>query len=264
MTETPGKVPGNGGALAYTEAGSGDIDAVLIHGNFAGKSWWRELLADPPTGMRLIAPDLPGFGESPGGPDFTPSIPRYASSLAGFLDASGVKRPVLVGHSFGAAVAVQLALSDPERFPAMFLLSPAPLTGLRTPRYVYPRLKSFRHDHRGLRRALRRTMITRVPQYLDELVREAQMMHPASFVGNARALSAWDVREKARYYETPVLVASGRRDTLVSPSSARATAHAFPRGKYFDLGHVGHSPQIEAPRLAKFLLSQLVEVSLGG
>lgn len=264
MTETPGKSPGNGGALAHVEAGTGDLTAVLIHGNFAGKSWWRELLADPPPGLRLIAPDLPGFGESTGDPDFTPSIPRYASSLAGFLDASGIRRPVLVGHSFGGAVAVQLALSDPERFPAMFLLSPAPLTGLRTPRYVYPRLKGYRHDHRGLRRALRRTMITHVPPYLDELVREAQMMHPASFIGNARELSSWDVSTKARYFENPVLVASGRRDTLVSPSSASATAHAFPRGKYFDLGHVGHSPQIEAPRLTRSLLSQLVEVSLGG
>ncbi|MBA3425213.1 MAG: alpha/beta fold hydrolase [Rubrobacter sp.] len=264
MTKTPGNTPGKGGALAYLEAGAGDRAAVLIHGNFAGKSWWRELLADPPTGIRLTAPDLSGFGESRAGPDFAPSIPRYARSLAGFLDASDIERPVLVGHSFGGAVAVQLALSDPERFPAMFLLSPAPLTGLHTPRYVYPRLKSYRHDHRGLRRALRRTMITRVPPYLDDLVYEAQMMHPANFTGNARELSAWDVSTKVRYFENPVLVISGNRDTLVSSSSARAIAHAFPRGKYFDLGSVGHSPHIEAPHLTRSLLSQLVEVALGG
>lgn len=260
MTEDLGHVPESDGALACREAGTGECVAVLIHGNFAGKSWWRELLADPPTGARLIAPDLPGFGESPGGPDFTPSIARYASGLADFLDAAGIERPVLVGHSFGGAVATQLALTDPERFPAMLLLSPAPLTGLRTPRYVYPLLKSYRLDHRSLRRALRRTMLTRVPPYLDELVHEAQMMHPASFIGNARVLSAWDVSEKARYYENPVLVASGVRDTLVSPSSARATARSFPAGEYANLGHISHSPQIEAPDLTWSLLSRLLAI----
>jgi len=91
----------------------------------------------------------------------------------------------------------------------MLLLSPAPLLGLHTPRFVYPLLNSYRHDHRGLRRTLRRTMRTRVPPYLDDLVYEAQMMHPANFTGNARVLSHWNVSEKARYYENPVLVASG-------------------------------------------------------
>jgi len=264
MIEAPGSIPGSSGTLAYREAGTGEHVAILIHGNFAGKSWWREILADPPSGARLFAPDLPGFGESPGGQDFVPSIPRYARSLGDFLNATGIDRPVLVGHSFGGVVAVQLALSDPERFPAMLLLGPAPLTGLLTPRYVYPLLKSYRHDHRGLRRALRRTMITNVPPYLDELVYEAQIMHPANFTGNARVLSDWNVNGKARYYENPVLAASGERDTLVSPSSAHATAHAFPRGEYINLGRVGHSPQIEAPCLTRTLLSRLLEAAFDG
>lgn len=264
MIKAPGNIPGSSGALSYLEAGTGEHTAVLIHGNFAGKSWWREILADPPDGTRLIAPDLPGFGESPGGPDFVPSISRYARSLDDFLDDRGIEHPVLAGHSFGGAVAVQLALSDPERFPAMLLLSPAPLTGLRTPRFVHPLLNSYRHDHRGLRRALRRTMRTRVPPYLDELVREAQMMHPANFTGNARVLSDWNVSEKARYYKNPVLVASGERDTLVSPSEVRATARAFPAGEYVNLGYASHSPQIEAPGSVRGLISCLIDaVSIG-
>lgn len=263
MTEALGNTP-DVGALAYREAGTGERAVLLVHGNFAGKSWWRELLAGPPAGAHFLAPDLPGFGESQAGPDFTPSISRYADSLAEFLDAAGIEHPILVGHSFGGAVAVQLALSDPDRFPAMLLLGPAPLTGLRTPRYVYPLLESYRHDHRGLRRALRRTMRTRVPPYLDDLVREARMMHPANFTGNARVLSEWKVDGKARYYASPVLVASGERDNLVSPSSARATARAFPAGRYVSLGRVGHSPQIEAPRLVRGLLSRLIEAAFSG
>lgn len=249
--------------LSFLEAGIGDHAVLLVHGNFASKSWWRELLQDPPPGARLLAPDLPGFGESPGGRGFTPSIARYARGLARFLDAQGIEHPVLLGHSLGSAVALQLALADPGRFPALFLLSPAPLDGLYTPPYLYPLLENYRRDRRALRLALGGLMHTRVPPYLDDLVGDARRMHPAGFVGNARALSGWSVDGAARRYQNPVLVAHGRDDVLVAPSGARATARAFPAGVYVDLGRVGHSPHIEAPEKVKYLLTLLLETLEG-
>ncbi len=244
--------------LSYFEAGDGPASVLLIHGNFAGKQWWRELLADPQPGTRLIAPDLPGFGESYANGTFRPSIPFYARSLTDFLDDLGVERAILLGHSFGGAVATELALSDPGRFPALFLLAPAPHTGLYTPEYLYPLLESYRHDRRGLRMALRQTLGTRVPRYFESLVNEAGRMHPSSFSGNARLLSSWNAASRLHRYKNPVLVASGEYDNLVSIRSAEASARAFPMGAYANLGPVGHSPQIEAPNLVKDLLSQLL------
>ena len=187
-----------------------------------------------------------------------PSIARYARSLARFLDSLKIEYPILVGHSFGSAVATKLALSDPARFPALFLLSPAPLDGLYTPRYLKPILESYRRDRRGLRRSLKRMMRTRVPQYLDDLVDEAQKMHPKNFSGNARLLSEWNLDGQSRFYKKPVLVASGDRDTLVPPSSAEATIRAFPNGAYVLLRNVGHSPQIEASEKVRELLAILL------
>ena len=97
-------------------------------------------------------------------------------------------------------------------------------------------------DRRGLRRSLKRMMRTRVPQYLDDLVDEAQKMHPKNFSGNARLLLEWNLDGQSRLYTNPVLVTSGDRDTLVSPSSAEATTRAFPNGAYALLRNVGHSP----------------------
>ena len=243
--------------MSYLESGYG-WPVLLVHGNFASKSWWRELLADPPPNARLIAPDLPGFGESPGGEKFTPSITRYARSLTRFLDSLDVDHPIIFGHSFGGAVATELALSAPNRFPAMLLLSPAPLDGLYSPRYLDHIPESYRYDRHGLRRALERVMRTRVPPYLDDLVDEAQKMHPANFSGNARLLSEWNLNGRSRFYKNPVLVASGGRDTIVPPYSARATARSFPDGAYALLRNVGHSPQIEAPEKVRELLTILL------
>ena len=217
------------------------------------------MLPDPPSGTRLIAPDMPGFGESPGGEKFIPSITRYARSLARFLDSLEIERPILLGHSFGGAVATELAISAPARFPAMFLLSPAPLDGLYSPRYLDHIPESYRYDRRGLRRALKRVMRTRIPPYLEDLVDEAQKMHPANFSGNARLLSEWNSNGRSRLYTNPVLVACGDRDTIVPPYSAKATARAFPAGAYALLENVGHSPQIEAPEKVRELLSILIK-----
>ena len=230
---------------------------LLIHGNYSGKSWWRELLVEPLPGLRFVAPDMPGFGSSAVNGNFYPSVRFYAKSLRTFLDHLGIEDALVVGHSFGGAVAMELAVSDPERFPGMLLLNTAPPGGLRTPEYLYPVLESYRRDRRALRRVLRRSTRTRVPDYLDELVDEARMMHPAGYSGNARALANWNVSAAARRYPGPVVATSGDRDTLAPPSSARATARAFPAGRYINLGEVGHSPQVEAPHLVRQLLVYL-------
>lgn len=256
QSEAPGKP-----RLSYAEArgsATGQTPVLAIHGNFSSKGWWRELLHDPPPDSRLLVPDLPGFGHSAAGRDFVPSMRLYADALRSFLDDLGVDEAVLLGHSMGGAVAMQLALSEPERFPAMMLLSPAPPQGIDTPDYVYPILKGLRHNRRALRRALKRMMRSRVPGYLEDLVEDARMMHPKGFAGNARLLSQWSLDGNPARYQSPVLVVSGDRDTLVPPSSAESTARAFPGGEHVLLPGVTHSPQIEAPEKVKPLLERFI------
>lgn len=249
-------VEAHGGAFGATVA---ETPVLLIHGNFSGKNWWRELSQDPPEGAHLLVPDLPGFGDSTAGLYFAPSMKLYVDALHGFLDSLDIEQAVLVGHSLGGAIAMQLALSEPERFPGMMLLSPAPPWGLETPDYMYPILKALRHDRRALRRVLRRMMRSRVPGYLEDLVEEAGKMHPKGFAGNARMLSEWTLNGELSSYRNPVLVVSGDRDTLVPPSSVESTARRFPAGEHVLLSGIAHSPQIEAPEKIKPLLTHFLD-----
>src|ERR1700755_2392164 len=105
--------------LPYDEAGTGR-PLVLLHAGIADRSMWSDHLAPlAAAGYRAIAPDLPGFGESPEGPG--PLAP-WADVLA-FLDELGIGEAALVGDSFGAAVALRVAVVAPERARALTLIS---------------------------------------------------------------------------------------------------------------------------------------------
>ncbi len=63
--------------LSYLEAGSGNVPVLLIHGNFAGKLWWRELLNKPLPQTRLVARTSPdsakALADVPSHPQFPPT-----------------------------------------------------------------------------------------------------------------------------------------------------------------------------------------------
>jgi 3-oxoadipate enol-lactonase len=116
--------------LPYDEAGAGPA-VVLLHAGIADRSMWAEHLGPlAGAGFRAIAPDLPGFGEAPavsGGP-----APWTEVMLT--LDGLGVERAVLVGNSFGGAVALRLATVAPTRVAGLVLVSAPPIAFDPSPR----------------------------------------------------------------------------------------------------------------------------------
>jgi pimeloyl-ACP methyl ester carboxylesterase len=107
----------------YLEAGSGP-PAVLLHGLGATGISMLPTLADLARDHRVLAPDLPGFGES-GKPVRAYDPPFYARWLAAFLDAVGVERAVVVGNSMGGRVAIEIGLTAPERVECLVLFAPS-------------------------------------------------------------------------------------------------------------------------------------------
>lgn len=88
---------------------------LALHG-WPQHHWeYRDLLADPPPGLRIIAPDLPGYGWS------GPALHKWAkedvaTDVLALLDALGLQRVLLVGHDWGAYVGYRMILRAPERF----------------------------------------------------------------------------------------------------------------------------------------------------
>ncbi|MEV0135483.1 alpha/beta hydrolase [Dactylosporangium sp. NPDC050688] len=105
----------------------GPIDGppvLLIHGNCSSSGYWEPLLRHLPQDWRIVAPDLRGYGASPAlGVDATRGVRDFADDVAPLLTAFD-RKPVIVGHSLGGGVAMQLLLDHPESIAALVLEAP--------------------------------------------------------------------------------------------------------------------------------------------
>jgi pimeloyl-ACP methyl ester carboxylesterase len=102
---------------------------LLLHGFNGGAGLWApnvEVIAQ--AGFRCLAPDLPGWGETPPLPGFTYQIDELTAWLADFLDRSAPGPVLAVGHSFGGTVALHLALAKPDRVAGLVLANSAGLS----------------------------------------------------------------------------------------------------------------------------------------
>src|SRR5690242_10750697 len=97
--------------LPYDAEGADGPAVVLLHAGIADRRMWSELLPElAAAGYRVIAPDLPEFGDADVGPGKAP----YDAVLE-TMDGLGVEAAVLVGNSLGGAVALRVAAVAPER-----------------------------------------------------------------------------------------------------------------------------------------------------
>lgn len=96
----------------FREQGSG-TPLTLLHGISSGAASWHKQMALP--GYRVLAWDMPGYGESPMLATARADAGAYADALARMLNRAGVQKTVLVGHSLGALVAAAFAARYPQR-----------------------------------------------------------------------------------------------------------------------------------------------------
>lgn len=103
----------------------GSTDVVFVHGNCSSSAFFDRLLAELPDEVQGLAVDLRGFGDTDPKPiDATRGMRDFADDLAALLDTEGIHQPVLVAHSAGAGVVLQLAIDQPDRIGPLVLEAP--------------------------------------------------------------------------------------------------------------------------------------------
>jgi pimeloyl-ACP methyl ester carboxylesterase len=115
----------DGVTLRYLDAGAGDPPLLFVHGWTCNTTSWRAQVSHFATTNRVVALDLRGHGESDK-PDQDYTIDGFVDDVAWFARETGLDKPVVIGHSMGGVIALNLAHSHPDVARAVVLVD-APL-----------------------------------------------------------------------------------------------------------------------------------------
>jgi pimeloyl-ACP methyl ester carboxylesterase len=233
---------------------------VLIHGAGCNLEDMRLALGERLAARhRIILIDRPGMGWSTRS-DKNGNSPAYqAAMLRDVLDRLEIKRAVIVGHSWGAALAARFALDFPDHVAALVLLAPPlyPIPRKATWLYVlfampyagwiYARTLALPVGFLFLGLALASAFLPQLPPR-HYLKRSAAflLLRPETFIANARDMAdlTSNLAAQAERYPTltmPILLMTGYFDLVVQPMrNAFAFATALPRAKLVTLAGIGH------------------------
>ncbi|MBI5067884.1 MAG: alpha/beta fold hydrolase [Deltaproteobacteria bacterium] len=195
----------------------GPVPVVFLHSAAGDGTHFAAQLAHLRATRRALALDLRGHGRSPAGASL--EVDDAAGDVLAALDARGVDRFTLVGHSWGGAVAVAVAGRAPQRVAGLLLLDPASDGRLLPPEVAEGLRRSLRDDYQGVVRAYWASMLVGArPAVRERLLSEIDRAPRSLVIGTLDSLLTFDpVTPLGRY--------RGPRRTVITPLNDRPDAY---------------------------------------
>lgn len=252
--------------LFWDRAGSGE-PLLLLHGIGSTHDDFTALRPQLDAHYRILAPDLPGHGDSPALPG-RPTIAAMAAAIEADLDELGVGRVHVLGNSIGARIALELAVRGRAR--SVVAISPS---GLNTPAE-----RAYQGVVLGTNRLALQTLRPLVPLAARTVVGRSLLlagMRSTPWLSSeveARALRdgfadadgfwemLWwgiltDVPTGLQRIDCPVILAQGTVDVIGAGQTPRYLA-TIPTARYVPLLGAGHAPQSDTPDAIVALVRQ--------
>lgn len=254
-------VTASGVRLRVVERGTGP-KLLLLHSLFMDHSTWDAVAHELARDYCVIAPDLPGYGESekPAPSRFAYDIDAFTSAIADLYAALSLGRAAVLGHGLGGAIALTLAARHPELVSELVVVD-ALAEGAKP--WLYGRLAqlpvagSFVFKQllgRSLFGAYFRELFLadasrisndRLDNYYESFNTPAAR---GSVLATLRAtVDARPVAAQTSRIQKPTLVVWGRNDRLLPAAVGQRLAREI-RGARFELLDAGHAPQEERPQ----------------
>jgi pimeloyl-ACP methyl ester carboxylesterase len=249
------------GRVSTMSAGKGPT-IVMLHGLGATKiEFLPTLAALAPNGWRVVAIDLPGFGDSDKPFPAAYDARFFSKWVVATLDALELDHAHVLGHSMGGRVALEVAMEAPDRTdrlvamtPSMAWLSQRPWTPFL--KVVRPELGIIQPTPKHFTDGIVRRLVPESDHHLiapalDEFMRSYLTPRGrVAFYASARNIALENSKpfwSRLEQLSPETLFIWGRRDTLVPIGFARHVRRALPAASHVELD-CGHVPQLECPR----------------
>jgi len=246
----------DGVELVYSTAGAGEPALVFIHGGMANRGFYDGQLKAFAGRHRVIAPDLPGHGES--GSNRTKwGIPEWGADVKAVLDAEKVNTFIIFGNSLGGPVAVETALLCPGRVLGVVGVDTfQQIDFVMTAEEVGPRAKAFGDDYAA---ALKEMIGLLFHKDADPaLVADAEKRMSGTPPEAARAMllgmAGYDHGASVRRLAAPLRAINGD----LYPTDIEGSRKLKPDFDAVVMTHVGHYPMLERPQEFNRLVAEMV------
>lgn len=249
----------DGAEWPYLEGGPADGDVIVfVHGFGADKDNWAFAAPHFTGKYRMIAPDLPGFGETDPSADLGYSITEQTARLMRFLDALGIEKCHIAGNSMGGFIALQTALDHGHRLTTLTLLNNAGVTGaneselqklaaegqnplvVREPGDIDRLLAFVAHKPRAIPGQFKKVMF-------DQAKRREALLDQI-FWAIAQDSLENPVNDRLHEVKCPTLIIWGQHDRLIDVSAVDVLKERIKGSEAVVFDHVAHVPMIEDPQ----------------
>lgn len=251
------------GVVHYEAYGRGR-PVILLHGWINSWGVWQDsmvYLADK-CGYKVYALDFWGFGESAKAKTSPFKLASYVDMVDQFMEALGILRAPVLGHSMGGTVSLRLALERPDRVTRVAVVG-SPIEG--TSLNFFLKLAGVNWIAHAVWRvpALLRTVILAITLGDSERVRKlilrgVEQASIESFVRSIGDLHHTDLRQPLRKLQVPTLGVYGKSDNIVSPKQAQVLASSVRGASICVMNRSRHFVMLDEPEVFHNIVSDFL------
>jgi pimeloyl-ACP methyl ester carboxylesterase len=258
--------------IHYIEAGQGEA-MIMIHGWLCWGAYWKKVMPHLTGRYHVYAPDLLGHGisDKPLGKEVSYGTEAQAERIIAFMNALGIRKAYLVGHSMGGEIAARVTLAAPDRVKGLVLVCAAGMedTPKLLPGYVkfargihFENLAADMMDEAMVRRYVPSLMFYKENQMPDEFVKDVVMTNlkdrtdrkAMARVTNEGLFQGF-LDKRCAEIKAPTLVIAAKYDIVVRPEMGERYSSLIPGSQFVCIDKAAHMvPWEQADQVAANIL----------
>lgn len=213
---------------------------LILHGWGQSGSAWKVIADLLPQTHQVILLDLPGFSGTEHLPN-NPSVPEYTQFILEFINKLNLKKPAILGHSFGGQIAINLAASQPNLLSHLILLSPAGIRNKskkqKIKTYIYKRFKILK---KLLPKSITKLILKQITStdYYNASQKHKEIL---------KQIVVQDLTDKLSHTITPTTIIWGSEDKEI-PYQGKFIANLIPNSNLVILYGADHNPHLNNPQ----------------